>query len=371
MKFTINIDELKTKIPLLKRSLKSSSSLPILEGIYLKAQGETVEVRATDLYFGVKFILKAEVEKPGETVIRAQQFIELINSIKQTKSLNFHKQSKEPTILLSNKTISVKLPTYNPKDFPVFPNLKSQSYLISLSRLKFINEYIVSNASNDLTRPILTGVLFNFNQDYLEVATTDGYRLAVKKFKNESQIFGKIIIPAKIIQELEKTILEEELSELILEVDQEQFQAKCVIGNVEIFIRLIEGEYPPYHKIIPNQFNLVCKLSALDLLPHLKQAKIFARNNSNIVQLKINHKQIEVFANSLSMGSYTSIVKPTNISGDEFNLAFNVDYLIDFLQKAGENEVKIEAVESLKPAKLTINGLNQLTYIIMPIKVHS
>ncbi len=371
MDFKFKVNQLKKNLPLLKRAFSSAPSLPVLNGILFYASGNQVMIQATDLYFGVNFSFKAEIKEEGRVVVRGQQLIEIINSIDKLSEIHFFQASGETDVTITSGQVKIKLPTYNEKDFPSFPKLKGESYLITQEQLRFINQYVTSNASTDLTRPILTGILFDFHSSKLVVAATDGYRLATADLAQTSELTGKIIIPAKIIKEIEKTVVESELKQIILEVDKKLFQAKCIVDNVDIFIRLIEGEYPPYEKIIPPKFNLFLSFLADDLLPHLKRAKIFAKNNSNIVQLRIKQKTMEVFANSLSMGIYTSEFSDFTQEGEGLNIAFNVDYLIDFLQKAADKTVKLAIVDSLKPIKLTITGVKNLSYIVMPIKVHS
>jgi len=372
MKFKINSNQIKTKVTLLKRSLNPNHSLPVLTGAYFKAfKNNTIEVRATDLYFGVKFKIKAKVEKPGDGVIQGQKLIEIINSLKDDLEIDFIQSDDRKKITLKTSQLKINLPLLKTEDYPEFPLVKGESFLVKLEQIKKINQYITSNASTDQTRPILTGVLLNFEKKHLIAAATDGYRLAFGKFLKEGDKKGSMIVPAKNIYDLEKTMIEEEVDSLVLEVDKKQHQAKCIISDTEIYLRLIDGEYPPYKKIIPDNFNLEVEIDSVELLENLKQAKIFSRSNSNIVQLRISQDKFEVYANSADMGDYRSYLSNVKIKGEVFDIAFNINYLIDIATKAGERKIIMMGVESLRPAKFMIENETNLTYIIMPIKVHN
>ncbi len=371
MQFLLKADQIKSRLLLLKRSYNPNHSLPALTGILFEAKkNNLVTLRVTDLYLGVNLKVKAQVKQPGMVVIQGQQLLDILSSLSPEENLSFKLSKEEKNVLIETSKIKVKLPIFNPDDFPEFPEVESDGVILSLNQIKFINEYVVSHASLDKTRPILTGVFFNFNHDNLVVAATDGYRLAATKIKHQGKNKVKLIIPAKIITDLEKTMLEEEVTELVFMTDFTQYQARCMIGETEVYIRLIEGEYPPYEKIIPQDFNLKVNFDSQEVLPLLKQARIFAKNNSNIIQLKVDKGEVGLVVDSSNSGSYQATLK-AETKGSGFNIAFNIDYVIDIFQKAKGELVVMQAVESLKPARFSLDGRDDLEYVIMPIKVHN
>ncbi len=370
MKFTTDIKLIKNKIPLIKRGFNPNHTLPALTGILLKTiNKDQIEISSTDLYFGVKFKLKAKIEEGGEVIVQGQSFLEFVNSLKDGM-VDFSYKKDQTNLNLKNKNIKIKLPVLINVEFPEFPQVEAEEALISLENIKYINSYIASYASYDKTRPILTGIFLSFKQDNLTVAATDGYRLAVVDLKNSSRINSEVIVPAKVMTDLEKTMIEQDMDSLILNLDIKQYQAKCVIGDVAIYIRLIEGEYPPYKKIIPDNFNLNIPINSDQILIYLKQARIFSRNNSNIVQLRFKKDGLEVYANSGNTGEYSGVLNDAKLEKDII-IAFNIDYLIDLFQKAENKNINMHIVESLKPVMFKIEGFKNLKYIIMPIKVHN
>jgi DNA polymerase-3 subunit beta len=147
-------------------------------------------------------------------------------------------------------------------------------------------------------------------------------------------------------------------------------QMLFVAGDTKIMTRIIDGEYPPYERIIPKTHNTSCEIDTDELLKAVKSASIFARDNANIVRLEIGKEGVRIQANTPQVGENTIDVD-AKVEGEGGQIAFNSRFLIDFLSGPAKETVVFKMTGSLNPGEFRNKGEDNFLHIIMPVRVQS
>lgn len=378
MKINALQENLKQQLDYLQKVIPNKPQLPILSSIFLKTQDSRLVLAATDLYLGIRSSLVVEVKEKGSLVVDGDTFRSIINSLPPGK---ISLELVDSVLNISQEKTKIKLSCQAADEYPKFPKVVGKSFSLKTIDLEKIHNLVVFASSNDQTRPVLTSLLMSFSNKGLKVIGTDGFRLASIVFNKLSFPFNRdLLVPAKALSELLRIAKQGEAEEVEIIVDDELKQLLFKVGQVDFFVRLIEGDFPPYQKIIPPTFKISIDIESADFLSQLKRAQIFARETSNIVRLAFKHNDegsfIIIKAISPSYGEYVGEA-PIEIKSDlskeeiaEMQIAFNALYLIDFINAVNAEKISIALNESLKPARFMGKGNNDYFYISMPFRVN-
>ena len=210
--------------------------------------------------------------------------------------------------------------------------------------------------------------------DTLTLAATDGHRLAVKTIKAKTTDGGgggdeganSVIIPARALTELSRVLKGDGTVEMSL--GRSRNHVFFTLPGVEVMSRLIEGTYPNYSQVIPEQSNTTITVSTKDLHERTRGVSIFARDSANVVRIKTEAGEIAISANTSEVGSSEASVS-AEIEGADIQIAFNSRYLLDVLALVGSDKVAMGFNGPLSPGVVKPAGKDDYTYVIMPVRV--
>jgi len=367
MKLKILQENLSNAINLASYFVSANPRLPILSNIYFKGEKTGLVIVATDLETGIKKEIPAKVEKQGETTVSARTITELVSFLpKETVELFLEKDQLK---ISCGKTFS-SLPTVAASEFPPF--MKQKRKAKGLKEFSFKGELFFNwlkkvsfAAASDEGRPVLTGAFFRKGDDGLQIAGTDGYRLSFIKTQ-EKKWERDVNIPAVSLQMLEKVMEKDE--EVCLSFFQKDGQVLFSQKETWVTTRLIEGEYPDFSKIIPQENEVQVVVNKEELLRSIKAASIFARESANIVRLKVERGKLIVSANAPQTGENKIEIEVVS-KGRDTEIAFNYRYILDFLGVVEKNEVMLEFSGGLRPGLFKEKGNENFLHVIMPVKV--
>lgn len=365
MKLVILQENLKNALNGLQKAIPAKPQLPILSSVYLQAKDNSVVLAATDLYLGIKNTLPAKVSEGGTLVIPGDIFKNLIFSLSPGE---IKLETKDSSLIIEHENSRSTLPYQSAEEYPQFPEVSGQEFSISSETLKTIEKHVAFAAAVDASRPVLSSLLFSFNNQGLEIVGTDGFRLA--RLKTADKVDGleqQLLLPVKPLSEVFRMISQTSAENITFKIAQELKQVLFVIDEAEIYIRLIEGEYPPYQQIIPPEFKYSISLDWQEFLTQVKRAFLFSRETSNIVKFKITKGKLTISAQSPASGEYHGEIAVAH-KGEDLEIAFNALYLLDFLNTQKEGELLFSINESLKPAALGLKGEDSYSYIVMPFR---
>jgi DNA polymerase III subunit beta len=351
----------------LVRVIPSRPSLPVLSCIHFDATEAGIICSATDLFIGMTTVIPGKVTEPGTIDIPAKVFAELVTSLlpgKVTLSL------KENSLKIDSQNTHTSLQCFQGGDFPEFPSIEGSEWQLSTAFLEGVLAQVAFSASSDVTRPVLTGVLFEPQEGSLRVVATDGFRLALMDGPGIDGM-ARILVPTKALAEVARLARHYEQDHVTWKWSEEQKQLLVSIGPATFFIRVIDGSYPPYEKIMPTLFTLEVTVDAEELTQHLKRALILARDSSYIVQFSFKNQQLTVSATSAAAGQHESMLPVMGLTDEQVgDIAFNARYVLEFLQALpkGEKEVVFKMNESLKPAQFSPKNSPATVYVVMPFR---
>jgi DNA polymerase-3 subunit beta len=364
MKISVLKENLAKALSTCGRVVSTRGSLEILSNVMLTTEDGRLKVSATNLEVGINYWLGAKIEKEGAITVPARLLTDIINSLSSEKveleveELNLHLNSDKDKLTI--KGISVD-------EFPLIPSIDNSSFKISSKVLRDALNLVNFAAALDEARPVLSGVYMNIDGDKLILAATDSYRLAEKIIKLEKKVTDKyeIIVPARALIELARTLgdFDEDIKVCINE-NQISFAAP----EVEFTSRLIEGSFPNYKQIIPDNSDTKALVNVADFTSVLKVASLFARESANSVNIFVRSKgKIEINATSSQIGDSSSVVS-AEVSGKDGEISFNSRYILDVLGNLKDDKIEFEISGKLNPGVIRPEASKDYTYIIMPLR---
>lgn len=364
MKFTCEKSILQDGISTVQKAVTGKSTMPILNGILLKAVNNEIVLTGSDIDLSIQTKVKAEILEEGSIVIDAKIFGEIIRKL-PNDDVHINTIDNNSIEILCQKS-RFTLIHMNAEDFPVLPNInENMIFSVSQKILKHMIRETIFATAQDETRPVLTGVLFEINNKNLNLVALDGYRLALRSEQLNTDNTISAVIPGKTLNEVSK----------ILEDDDENVNITFTpnhilfsLGETKIISRLLEGEFIKYNSIIPQEFNLKVVAKRGELLHCIERASLMAKDsNTNLIKLSIEDENMIITSNSqLGMvREEMSII----LQGQSLQIAFNSKYLIDVLKIMEEEEITLEFSSSVSPCVIKNKDINNCTYLVLPVRL--
>lgn len=365
MRFTIITKNLQQGLNTVKNIVGKNLNLPILSTVLLTAKNNQINLSTTNLELGINYYIPASIQEEGKIAVPAKIFSDFISGIKDEK-IDFN--LKENTLNIQSQYFKTKIVCFNTNDFPLIPKLKNGNIMtIPSPVLKTALASVFDSISLSQTRPELGGVLVSFTKNKIYFASTDSFRLTEKVISYNSDKQTSIIIPRNTAAEIIR-ILSDYDKDISVNVEENQIQLSS--ENFEIISRLIEGRYPDYQKVIPARPISQIVFNKEDLQSNIRLAGFFA-SNINDIGLRVDSKEIVIFAKNSDRGEFNSRMKnrPGFQIDEPFEVLLNFSYLADGLKNIPSEEIVFEytgegAPVVLKPKDKDLN----LVYLIMPLK---
>lgn len=367
MKFTCQKNELVQAIQIVSKAVSSKPQMPVLSGIYLKAENNKLELQATDYELGILCTIDSEVEDPGMIVLSGRYMQEVVRKLPGEKVTIAYDREEKIAKIHSN-TANFTLRSMDANEFPTIHYLEGNlNFQIRDNILRDLVKKTVFACSNDEARPVFTGCLMEVSESTVTMAATNTHRLSVKKeILDDFQGSIKIIIPSKVLNELLRIMVSEIPSNVEVCCSYNQISFK--FENVYLTSRLIEGQFPDYQRVIPPSFNTHVALNTADFLSAVDRVSLIARAGEyNIIRLEFTNGQVRVSSNNPDIGNAEEIVQ-AGVKGPEVNIAFNAKYVTDVLKNIDSETFHFSLNQSLNPAAVREENNDTFTYIVTPVR---
>ncbi len=350
------------------RLLSNKPQLPILQNVLLVAEEGRLRVTTTNLETSETIWVGGKVEKEGGICVPARILTEFVSSLPPS---SVRLVVKEQSLAISCDGFSATIPGIAQSEFPPVPAL-SEKGGIHLDRGAFATALtmVLFAAATDEGRPLLTGIKITSSGGRATLAATDGYRLSLKHAPLDVKEELDLVVPARALSEVAKTIGEEKEGETLTLTKTKEGQLGVVVGDTHIMTRLIDGEYPNYDKIIPKTHTTRALLDREAFTRAVKSAAVFARDNANIIKLSLDKQKVIVSANTPQVGE-NSVELSAKIDGEGGEIAFNSRFLLEFLANYTGEELLFEMTGSLNPGVFMPPKDDTFLHIIMPVRVSS
>ncbi len=389
MKIVCSQVDLKNNLSLISRAVPSRPTHPILANVLLVADEDKNQITLTgfDLSLGMRTTFSAEVEEGGVITLPAKLFNDIITRLPEGQIvLEYEEDELDENPLVSLNSLSGKFQLRGVKadEYPELPTIeKEEAFYLSIPALSEGLKGSLFAASSDETKQILTGIHLKRQLDSLEFAATDGHRLAVVKTIEEKEDEDEtetenpiteeqnftVTIPARALRELEKIMaMGKEEDSMALYVDEGQVVFE--LGTQHLTSRKLDGAYPNYNQLIPKSFERSIVIERKALIDSLERVSVLTDQKNNLVKFSLNteSKQVNVSVEAKELGNAKESID-AEIIGDDFEIGFNIRYLMDGLKALSTNEIKFQFNGVTQPVIATPVGGMQMTYLIMPVQI--
>jgi DNA polymerase III subunit beta len=363
LNITASRDELAQKLGVVARGVSTRTAVLVLGGIQVRAEAGRLHLAATDMELSLRASLEAGVSEAGEAVVPGRLLLDIARSLPGDEVVIEHRP-EEAAVLVTSGPANYRLHTYSAEDFPRLPDVEATP-LHAIERDALIETVtrVGRSASRDESRPVLTGILVRFEPGKIVMAATDSYRLAVK----ETPVAGSLpeleaIIPARALQELARIAAGTDEVQLGLQENHVVFGA----DGTWLTTRRIDGQFPNYRQLLPEQFEHELPLPREELLEVVRRVSLMAQRNSPL-RLRFAEGELTVSAQTQDVGEARESL-PVGYAADAMEIGFNAEFLRDGLESVDSDTVKLKLISPLRPAVLEGEG-DDYTYLIMPIRL--
>jgi len=372
MHLTILQENLKRGLNLVGHASSKNINLPILNNVLIKADKGNIELIATNLEIGITYNLRGKIENSGQLTVDSKLITEYVSLLSGGEKVELSGDENGMEIICGS--YQTKMRGESSKDFPLIPTLNKDGYFSCQANdfRQSLNSVIFATASNE-NRLELSGVLFDFIGDKLNLVATDSYRLAEKQVSISSfnKSDSRVIVPAKTAQELLRILNGFSGDDLDtsndLKIYLSENQILFAIDSVELVSRLINGQYPDYKQIIPAKSQTEALVDCGELIRAVKAAALFSRAGVNDISINFSNKKIIISSSSGASGE-SLIEIEAEVNGEDNNILVNYRYIIDGLNNIKTGLVGISILNSNSPCVFKSHKNDDYLYIVMPIK---
>lgn len=367
MKIAIAHDVLVAQLQVLARVASTRSAIQALSGVQISATEAGVELRATDQEIALRSPLAAVVQRPGEVVLPARLLLEVVRRLSGDEvTIELRPEQQDVELVAGSATFHLR--TLRGEDFPVLPEpggdttvvLPASAFTETIARVS-------RSASRDETRPILTGVLVSAEGTALRMVATDSYRLSVKETTLESALSEgfEANVPARALEELARLASPEAET---ISIGVRANQVVFGVGAVALSSRLIDGQFPNYRQLLPEQFEHELTLDTSEFVEVVERISLMAQKNAPL-RLSFSEGELRISAQTPDVGEASdSFAVP--FAGEPFEIGFNPEFLIAGLQSAAADQVILKLISPLRPGLLESADGSGFLYLIMPIRLN-
>jgi DNA polymerase III subunit beta len=352
------------------------ASSPVLSGLLLRCEGNRLLAVGTDLDLTIRMEQEVIGLDDGDCVVPARLTADIVRSL-EPGAVTL--EAVEEKVEISAARSRFGLRAFPVVEFPVVAPGDDPTVVLSGGVLGEGLRQVVRAASSDDARPLLTGVLLTTESGSVRLVATDSYRLAMRDLEGTGG-FGveeDILVPARALAELQRLLPtgtgfsgegEADPGPDEVGVIPGPKEISFTHGSVRITSRLLEGTYPDYRQLVPDQYPNRLHLGKESLLGALRRVRLLVRDNTTPVRLSMRAGGVDLTVVSQEVGDASETVDG-DFTGEDLVIAFNPSYLIDGVEAVLGDEVVIETADPSRPATVRAAEHGSFRYLLMPVRV--
>lgn len=377
MYITVTTDLLVQAINHVSKAVSPRTVIPILSGIKFDATDDGLTLTASDSDVSISYHIPRQEEdqenvvlhEQGKIILPAKFIIDMVKKL-PAEQVTIQVQAHLLTSITSG-TVEYHLHGLNADEYPRLPQIDEElSFFVPSMLLKNLIRQVAFSASTSESRPILTGIQWNLNDQELTFIGTDSHRLAKSNItvQNKSDIKTQsVVVPVKSLNELNK-ILEEDQEpvEILISGSQLLLRAK----NLLFYSRLLEGNYPETSRIIPQSYKTKITLHTKHLHDALERASLIVlRDRNNVVKVStISDNEVEIYSFSPEIGKLSETINISQYEGEELKISFNAKYMLDALKVIDSPSVELSFNGATSPFLIHPEGDERTLHLIVPVR---
>ena len=370
MKIVLERDVLAEAVAWTARALPARPAVPVLAGIRLQA-AENLVLSSFDYDISAQATVPVTAEQPGSALVSGRLLAEISRSL-PAKPVHITAEDGRAVVTCGSATFT--LLTMPEDEYPALPEMPPAAGSIGSDAFATAVSQSATAAGRDDTLPALTGIRMEINEDTLTLVATDRYRLAVRELRWTPVAPGlntAVLVPARVLSDTARALTSGAEVAVALATG-EGGMGEGIIGfegsGRRTTTRLLSGEYPRYQTLLPNEFSSVAELPAAPFADAVKRVALVAERNTP-VRLTFASSEVLLEAGAGDEAQASEAIQ-ASYDGDEMQIAFNPQYLLDGIGAVDSDTVRISFTTPTRPAVITGKGeaTPDYRYVIMPIR---
>lgn len=363
MKIICSKTDLLHGVNIVSKAVPSKTTMKILECILIDASENEIKLTANDMELGIETKINGTIEEPGVIALEAKVFSEIVRKLPENDVTISCDDFYQTSITCEKAKFNIN--GKSNEDFSYLPFIeKKQPLTLSQFSLKEVIRQTIFSISDSDTNKIMTGELFEINENQLKVVSLDGHRIAIRNIElKESYDFHKLIVPGKTLQEISK-ILSGDINDIVSIF----YTDKHIIfefDNTTVISRLIEGEYFRIEQMLSSDYETKIKINKRELLNCIDRATLLVKEGDKkpiIMDIKDNNMELKINSFIGSMNEDIDILK----EGKDIMIGFNPKFFIDALRVIDEEEITLYMMNPKAPCFIKDDN-ETFIYLILPV----
>lgn len=364
MKFICNTKELSDACNNVVRAVSTKATIPAIEGILIKSQGEFLHLTGYDFECGITTIIPAQIQEKGSVIINAKMLCDIIKRLNED-NVEIEINERMMAIITSGEA-QYQILGIEADEYPELPSVVG-GFPILLNRdilFNMVSQTLFAVAEGENAKPIHTGIRFEITKDQIRLIGVDGFRLAMRteeiNYQGDDIAF---VVPKKTIREVVK-LLGEKDEEISINVGKRHIVFE--IGNYSIISRLLDGEFLNYNDVIPKIVDTTVLINVRSAIKCVeKTIPVIDNNYKNPIRCIFDQDMFRVSAVT-TLGKVVDTCH-ANVSGKRIEIGFNSKYLLDALNTCEDDEVMVELVNPTSPVKIVPLQGNKFLFLVLPV----
>lgn len=365
MKIFCSKDALISGVNAVQRAVSNKNPLPVLQGILIQAENQSLQFAATDLEMGIRCDVPAQVTEEGTMIVPAKLFTEVVRKLPDT-TISLEEQNRQIKIVYYQSEIILN--GYDPEEFPLLPDLiEPISFTLPTAIFKNMIRQTIFSCAAEENRPVFNGLLLQIESTNIRLVATDTHRLAyiISEITNPNESKFSGIIPSKTLSEIYRLLKDEDE---VVTISYSSNQVVFQFGSIYLISRLIEGQFPNYKQVIPQTCETKVYLSVKEFLDAVERASVLSRDKSGANIIRIN-----VESNELRIDQTTELGKISEqigieMEGKDVKIAFNAKFLIDALKVIDSERILFELSGPFSPGVMRPLDNPNYIYLVLPVR---
>ncbi len=371
MNFIVSSTTLLRHLQSISGVLSTSVTIPILDNFLFEIDEKQLTVSASDLETTMRTTLEVEANEVGKIAIPAKLILDVLKNLPD-QPCTFSVDMSNFGIEIAYDNGKSRMVGFNGDDFPRIPAIENSSS-IKVSGdilLRAINKTLFATGNDDL-RPVMSGVFCEFSPENITFVATDAHKLVrYRRTDSQAESSSSFILPKKPLNLLKVNLGGNE--EVLLEYNESN--VVFTFNDIVLVCRLIDGKYPNYEAVIPNENPNVLTIDRQQFLSSIKRVSIFANKTTYQVKLKLAGSELSLSAEDIDFSNEANERLTCNYDGDDMEIGFNSRFLLEMLNNIESNEVRLEMSEPsraglLMPA-VKDNQDEDILMLVMPVMLN-
>ena len=375
MKLTIKKELLLNALNKVSKAISTKNLIPVLAGVKFDLKKKGLTLTASDNDITIQTLIEAtnnddfKIEEEGSIIIQGKYILDMVRKLPD-KYINIDVVD-ELKILIYTENSEFNLNGISESEYPNIGLEESKKKVhVKASIFKEIVNQTAFAASNEESKPVLTGINFNIVGDVLECNSTDSYRLARKvvKLNSASEENYNIVIPSHNILEFSR-IIDDEDGDVELHIFNNKILFK--IGNLKFESRLINGTYPNTSNLLPEESYLVVSTNLNAFYDVIDRVSILTSDKEkNIVTLETKGDILVLKSSSIEIGRVEEKMPIAKNNNEDIKISFSAKYMMEALKSFSTETVDIHFVGEIKPILIKSSEDETLTQLVLPIRTY-